>query len=301
MGTQVSSLFIDGEFVASATGDTFETRNPSDGSLIATVARASAEDVDRAVGAARRAFDEGPWPAMSPRERSRILVRMGELLAERQADLSELEARDAGHTLRMANLFTIPLALYHWQYLAEAAQRIDLTQQVPRTDFPAPAWEFVQREPYGVCAGVIPWNFPFIMAVWKAAPALATGNTMVLKPSPYTPLTALWATYLHSGQICHSGTRCLVPAALYDEVTARMVELAEGLKVGDAMDFESDLGPVVDRRQLETIGRYIQIGQDEGAKLLTGGGHPDGVPEGGFYVEPTIFGDVDNSMKIAQE
>ncbi|HKN49313.1 MAG TPA: aldehyde dehydrogenase family protein, partial [Actinomycetota bacterium] len=106
---------------------------------------------------------------------------------------------------------------------------------------------------------------------------------------------------LHSGQICHSGTRCLVPAALYDEVTARMVELAEGLKVGDAMDFESDLGPVVDRRQLETIDRYIQIGQDEGAKLLTGGGHPDGVPEGGFYVEPTIFGDVDNSMKIAQE
>ena len=93
---------------------------------------------------------------------------------------------------------------------------------------------------------------------------------------------ALWATYLHSGQICHSGTRCLVPAALYDEVTARMVELAEGLKVGDAMDFESDLGPVVDRRQLETIDRYIQIGQDEGAKLLTGGGHPDRVPEGGF-------------------
>src|SRR5689334_19556859 len=191
MDRPVSSLFIDGAFGASASGATFETRNPSDGSLIATVPRADREDVDRAVNAARRAFDEGPWPAMSPRERSRILTRMGELLAERQSELSELEARDAGHTLRMANLFTVPLGVYHWQYLAEAAERLDLTQPVPRTDFPAPAWEFVRREPYGVCAGIIPWNFPFIMAVWKAAPALATGNTMVLKPSPYTPLTAL--------------------------------------------------------------------------------------------------------------
>jgi len=112
---------------------------------------------------------------------------------------------------------------------------------------------------------------------------------------------ALWATFLHQGQICHSGTRCFVPASLYDEVVARMVELAEGMKVGSAMDFESDMGPVIDRRQLDTIQRYIQAGQDEGAKLLTGGGVPDGVPEGGYYVEPTIFGEVDNSMKIAQE
>jgi len=389
MDRPVSSLFIDGAFVASASGATFETRNPSDGSLIATVARADREDVDRAVNAARRAFDEGPWPAMSPRERSRILTRMGELLAERQSELSELEARDAGHTLRMANLFTVPLGVYHWQYLAEAAERLDLTQPVPRTDFPAPAWAFVRREPYGVCAGIIPSNFPFIMAVWKAAPALATGNTMVLKPSPYTPLTALelaavaaeaglpagvlnvvpgtgpvagealvtdprvdkvaftgstevgrrimqlasadvkkvtlelggksanlilddadldvavpgalWATYLHSGQICHAGTRCLVPASLYDEATARMVELAEGMRVGDAMAFETDIGPLISQIQLDTVRRYVQVGLDEGAKLLTGGSDPPDVPAGGFYVQPTIFGEVDNGMRIAQE
>ena len=184
-------LFIDGEFVDSADGATFETRNPSDGSVLARVSRAGRPDVDRAVAAARRAFDEGPWPSLTPQERSRVLLRMATLLQERQGRLSQMEAEDAGHTLRAANLFTIPLGIYHWQYFAEEAERLAYTEPVPRTDFPAPAWQFVQREPYGVCAGIIPWNFPFLMAVWKTAPALATGNTVVLKPSPYTPLTAL--------------------------------------------------------------------------------------------------------------
>jgi acyl-CoA reductase-like NAD-dependent aldehyde dehydrogenase len=382
-------LFIDGEFVDSLSGKTFETRSPSDGSVIGHVARAGREDVERAVAAARKAFDDGPWPTMRPQERSAILVRMAELLTDRQAELSQLEAEDAGHTMRMANLFTIPLGIYHWRYLAEEAGRLEYTEPVPQTDFPAPAWQFVQREPFGVCAGIIPWNFPFIMAVWKAAPALATGNTMVLKPSPYTPITALelaaiaqeaglpngvlnvvpgtgnvagealvtdprvdrvaftgstavgrrvmqlaagtvksiglelggkgptlflddadldiaipgalWAVYLHGGQVCESGTRCLIPAAMYDEVAARLVELSEDLKVGPAMDFESDIGPLVDHRQLDTVKRYVQIGLDEGAKLLTGGGVPDHTPEGGYYFEPTIFGGVENSMKIAQE
>jgi acyl-CoA reductase-like NAD-dependent aldehyde dehydrogenase len=382
-------LFIDGEFVDSANGATFETHNPSDGTLVATVARAGREDIDRAVTAARRAFDQGPWPSMTPRERSEILLRMGGLLQERQAELSDLEAQDAGHTLRMANLFTVPLAIYHWRYLAEEAARIDYVEPVPRTDFPAPAWNFVQREPFGVCAGIIPWNFPLIMAVWKAAPALATGNTLVLKPSPYTPITALelarvaqeaglpegvlnvvpgtgpiagealvtdprvdrvgftgstlvgrrimqlasgtvkpvslelggkgptillddadldiaipgalWAVYLHGGQMCEAGTRCFVPASMYDDVVARLVERSETLKVGTAMDFETDIGPLVDRRQVDTVKRYVQAGLDEGAKLLTGGDVPDGVPEGGAYFEPTIFGGVENSMRIAQE
>jgi acyl-CoA reductase-like NAD-dependent aldehyde dehydrogenase len=382
-------LFIDGEFVDSASGQTFETCSPSDGSVIGTVARAGREDVDRAVTAARRAFDDGPWPSMSPQERSAVLLRMADLLQERQAELCQLEAEDAGHTMRLANLFTVPLGIYHWQYLAEEAAKLEYTESVPRLDFPAPAWQFVQREPFGVCAGIIPWNFPFILAVWKAAPALATGNTLVLKPSPYTPITALelaavaqeaglpkgvlnvvpgtgnvagealvtdprvdrvsftgstavgrrimqlasaslkpvglelggkgptillddadldiaipgalWAVYLHGGQMCEAGTRCFVPAGLYDEVTARLVDLSEGLKVGSALDFETDIGPLVDHRQVDTVKRYVQIGLDEGAKLLTGGGVPTDVPEGGYYFEPTIFGGVENSMKIAQE
>jgi aldehyde dehydrogenase (NAD+) len=382
-------LFIDGKFVDAANGATFETRNPSDGTVVAAVARAGREDIDQAVAAARRAFDEGPWPTMSPRQRSDVLLRMAKLLQDRQAELSKLEAEDAGHTLRAANLFTIPIGIYHWQYFAEEAERISYTEPVPRTDFPAPAWQFVRREPYGVCAGIIPWNFPFIMAVWKSGPALATGNTVVLKPSPYTPLTALelarvaqeaglpdgvlnvvpgtgtvagealvrdprvdrvgftgstavgkrvmqlasgtlkqitlelggkgptillddadldiavagalWSVYLHSGQMCEAGTRCFIPAAMYDEVVARLVEVSETLKVGSALDFETDIGPLIDHRQVDTVKRYVQLGLDEGAKLLTGGDVPQGVPEGGYYFQPTIFGNVQNSMKIAQE
>jgi aldehyde dehydrogenase (NAD+) len=112
---------------------------------------------------------------------------------------------------------------------------------------------------------------------------------------------ALWGIYLHSGQMCEAGTRCFVPASLYDEVVARMVELSEGLKIGSALDFETDIGPLVDHRQIDTVKRYVQIGQDEGAKLLTGGSVPQGVPEGGYYFEPTIFGGVNNDMRIAQE
>jgi aldehyde dehydrogenase (NAD+) len=326
---------------------------------------------------------------MTPQERSVVLLRMAVLLQERQADLCQLEAEDAGHTLRCANLFTVPLGIYHWQYMAEEARRLEYTEPVPPTDFPAPAWQFVQREPFGVCAGVIPWNFPFIMAVWKAAPALATGNTLVLKPSPYTPVTALelaaaaqeaglpkgvlnvvpgtgtvagetlvtdprvdriaftgstavgrrimqlaaanvtpvglelggkgptilledadldiaipgalWAVYLHGGQMCEAGTRCFVPAGMYDEVAARLVELTEGLKVGSALDFETDIGPLVDHRQVSTVKRYVQIGLDEGAKLLTGGDVPTSVPQGGYYFQPTIFGGVENTMRIAYE
>jgi aldehyde dehydrogenase (NAD+) len=383
-------LFIDGEFTDAVSGQTFESRNPSDGNVIATVAKGGREDVARAITAARRAFDEGPWPSMTPAERSAILLRLAAILQERQGELSELEAEDAGHTLRLANLFTVPLAVNHLQFLAEEAGRLEYTESIAqRAPFPAPAWNFVQREPYGVCAGIIPWNFPLIMAVWKAAPALATGNTMVLKPSPYTPATAtefvaaageagvpkgvlnvvhgtgpiagealvtdarvdkvaftgstavgkrimqlasetlkkvtlelggkgptillddadldiavpgaLWATYLHGGQMCESGTRCFVPAGLYDEVVARLVESSEGLTVGSAMDFASDIGPLVDHRQVDTVKRYVQIGQDEGAKLLTGGDVPTGVPQGGYYFAPTIFGGVENSMRIAQE
>src|SRR5439155_6680383 len=112
---------------------------------------------------------------------------------------------------------------------------------------------------------------------------------------------ALWAVYLHSGQMCEAGTRCFVPASMYDDVVARLVEQSEMLKVGSALDFETDLGPLVDRRQVDTVKRYVQIGLDEGAKLLTGGGVPAGAPAGGYYFEPTIFGEVENSMKIAQE
>jgi acyl-CoA reductase-like NAD-dependent aldehyde dehydrogenase len=113
---------------------------------------------------------------------------------------------------------------------------------------------------------------------------------------------SLWATYMHQGQACESGTRLFAPAALYDELVARLVEATEKLRVGPAEDYESDLGPVLNRTQFDTVMRYVQAGHDEGAKLLTGGHQvfPEG-GAGGYYVAPTIFGDVDNGMRIARE
>ena len=383
-------LFIDGEFVDAASGETFETHDPSTSEVVARVARAGAEDVDRAMAAARRAFDEGPWARLSPQERTRIMLRVYERLQEAAGDLADLEMRDAGQTIRAASLFLVPYSTEFWGYLAEAASRISYVEQVPRFDFPTPAWEWVQREPFGVCAQIIPWNVPYMMAIWKIAPAIATGNTIVLKPAPETPVTAmelariiqesdippgvvnilpgpgvptgeamvtdprvdkvaftgstevgrrimqlcapmityatlelggkgpnvllddadldvavpgaLWAMYLDQGQICQAGTRLLVPSSLYDEVVARVVDLVEGFTTGSAHDHDSDLGPVVNRAQLERIERYIELGRREGAKLLTGGERLTGGIYGrGWYVQPTVFGDVDNSMKIAQE
>src|SRR3989442_15985141 len=110
---------------------------------------------------------------------------------------------------------------------------------------------------------------------------------------------ALWGVYLHSGQMCEAGTRCFVPAAMYDEVVARLVELSEALKVGSALDFDTDIGPLVDRRQVDTVERYVQIGLDEGAKLLTGGDRPDGVPAGGPHFPPAVFGGGQKSKRGA--
>jgi aldehyde dehydrogenase (NAD+) len=383
-------LFIGGELVDSASGETFETLNPSNGEVVATVAKAGPEDVERAIAAARKAFDEGPWPTMKPSERTTIMLDAFERIAAAAGEIGELEAEDAGHTIRMASLFTVPYSNEYWRHLAELAGRLTYDEAVEPFGFPTPAWDFVVREPFGVCAGIIPWNFPYMMAIWKLAPALATGNTAVLKPATYTPASAMalaqvlaetdlppgvvnvvpgsgasagealcadprvdkiaftgstevgrrimqlasgsvtkvtlelggkspnillddadldiaipgsaWAMYLHQGQICHAGTRLFAPASLYDEVIARLVEAVENMTVGPATDFSSDQGPLINRSQFETVDRYVQLGVEEGAKLLTGGHRVEGDGlDGGYFYAPTIFGEVDNSMRIAQE
>ena len=112
---------------------------------------------------------------------------------------------------------------------------------------------------------------------------------------------ALWATFFHQGQVCESGTRLLVPESIHDEFVEKLVARARQIKIGDAMDYDTDMGPLVSQTQLDTVENYVKIGQEEGAKLVTGGKRPDGAPEGGYFYEPTIFTDVDNSMTIAQE
>jgi aldehyde dehydrogenase (NAD+) len=384
-------LFIDGDWVDAASGETFETTNPSDGSVVGRVARGGKEDMRRGIEAARKTFDAGTWADMPQEERSRRMLKAWEALTAALPTLSQIEAEDAGHTLRMANLFSIALGVEHWRILAQLATTIGEYEPVPWNDFPAVQWGIVRREPFGVTAAITPWNFPFILMMWKAAPSLATGNSIVIKPPTYTPLStlefarilqetdlfppgvinvvpgagaaageelasnpmvdkvaftgstevgrrimqlasatvkkvtlelggksanillddadldiaipgSLWATFLHSGQICHSGTRLFVPASIHDEVIARLVDTAEGLKIGSALDFETDMGPLIHRSQYETVERYVQSGIEEGAKLVTGGERAL-VPgrDGGYYymriAQEEIFGPVLSVIK----
>jgi phenylacetaldehyde dehydrogenase len=185
-------LLINGEWVDSASGETFETLDPSTGEALANVARGEAEDVDRAVKAARRAF-EGPWSKLTPSERGRIVHRIGDLIAENADELAELDSLDNGKPVSVAKAADVALAADLFWYMAGAATRLNGGTINPSVPY-MPGAEFhayTLREPVGVVGQIIPWNFPLLMAAWKLGPALATGCTVVLKPAEQTPLSAL--------------------------------------------------------------------------------------------------------------
>jgi aldehyde dehydrogenase (NAD+) len=383
-------LFIDGEFAPAADGQEFSTIDPSTGENIATVAQAGRADAERAIAAARAAFDDGRWSGLKPEKRAEFLNAIASALKERSKELAELESRDSGGTIRKTKSADVSGAIFTFRTYAEYAVTVPTTETLPVTVAPGPSLNYLKREPVGVCAQIIPWNFPLLMAAWKVAPAIAAGNTVVLKPSENTPLTALklaevikdagvpdgvvnilpgfgpsagepmvasmdvnkvaftgstavgrrilqlasgnvkkvtlelggksanillddadldlavdgalYGIFFHSGQVCNAGSRLLVHSSLHDDVVDRLVARAERIVVGPALDPKSDMGPIVSRTQLETVERYVKIGLEEGAKLVTGGertkvaGH-----EGGTYFSPTIFTGVDNGMRVAQE
>ncbi len=366
-----------------ASGETFESIDPSTGKVLAQVAKAGGEDVDRAVDSARAAFDDGPWPRMKGRERAAALLKVADLVKQNAGHLAELEARDAGHTIRMAKNADVGMVISTFRAVAEIAAREEDEEALPRGPG---STNYLRREPLGVCAAITPWNFPIQMAAWKIAPAIGAGNTVILKPASYTPLTSielgrlcleaglpegvvqvlpgpgaaageslvahpgvdkvaftgstevgrrimqlasgtikkctlelggkspsivlddadldfavdgvLWGIFFHSGQVCTAGSRAFVQRSVYEDVVAELVKRAEDMQVGPATDPASDTGPVVAQSQLDTVERYVEIGHQEGAKLLTGGERP--AIEGGYFFRPTIFAG-DNSMAIAQE
>ena len=185
---------IGGEWVEAASGRTFDSEDPGVGRVLTTVPEGEAVDVDRAVVAARRAFEEGPWPAMTAAERSRVVWRIGDLISEHAEELAQLETLDAGKSLALATGVDVPLAAESFRYMAGWATKLrgsTLALSVPYT--PGATYHaYTLREPVGVVGAIIPWNFPLVMAAWKLAPALATGNTVVLKPAEQTPLSALF-------------------------------------------------------------------------------------------------------------
>jgi phenylacetaldehyde dehydrogenase len=182
-------LLIDGKLVDAASGKTFPVYNPATGALLAQVAEAEAEDVDRAVKAARRAFDNGPWSKMSPSERGKLLWKLADLLERHSEEFAEIESIDNGKPVAVARMADVPLAVDMFRYMAGWATKV--TGSTIPLSFPGDFLSYTVREPVGVVGQIIPWNFPLLMAAWKLAPALAVGCTVVLKAAEQTPLTAL--------------------------------------------------------------------------------------------------------------
>ena len=186
-------MFINGQWVDAASGKTFETPNPATGETLARVAEGDAEDINRAVRAARAAFDSGPWSRMTPSERGRIIWRIGDLILEHVDELAQLESLDNGKPYLVAQAADVPLAADLFHYMAGWATKIEgntiniSVPYMPGANFHS----YTLREPIGVVGQIIPWNFPLLMAAWKLGPALTTGCTVVLKPAEQTSLTAL--------------------------------------------------------------------------------------------------------------
>src|ERR1700733_11669841 len=183
-------MLIDGQWVDAASGKTFETYNPATGEVLARVAEGDREDIDRAVKAARRAFENGPWPEMSPSQRGRLLLKLADLLESHLEEFAELETLDNGKPVFFSRIVDIPSAVDVFRYMSGWATKVE-GSTIPISAPGAQYLAYTLREPVGVVGQIIPWNFPLIMASWKLGPALATGCTVVLKPAEQTPLTAL--------------------------------------------------------------------------------------------------------------
>src|SRR5579864_7914694 len=191
--TAPRKLFIGGQWTEAASGKTFETPNPATGETLANVAEGDAEDINRAVSAARKALESGPWSRMTPSDRGRLIWKIGDLILEHADELAQLESLDNGKPVGVARAADVPLAADLFHYMAGWATKIEgntidiSVPYMPGANFHS----YTLREPVGVVGQIIPWNFPLLMAAWKLAPALATGCTVVLKPAEQTPLTAL--------------------------------------------------------------------------------------------------------------
>jgi len=186
-------MLIDGKWIPAASGQTFEVMNPATGLTVARVAEGDKADIDAAVRAARRAFESGPWPQMTPSERGKLIWRIGDLIAKHNDELAELESLDNGKPMSVARVADVPLAADIFQYMAGWCTKIE-GKTIPLSVLYTPGVQYhsyTRPEPMGVVGQIIPWNFPLLMAAWKLAPALATGCTVVLKVAEETPLSAL--------------------------------------------------------------------------------------------------------------
>ena len=372
---------IDGAAVRSA--DYFETRNPATQEVLAEVARGGEREVDAAVSAAKAAFPA--WAGRAVGERAALLRRLGDLIAKHVPDIADTETRDTGQVIAQTAKQLVPRAADNFHYFAEMCVRVDGHTYPTATHL-----NYTLFHPVGVCALISPWNVPFMTATWKVAPALAFGNTAVLKMSELSPLSAarlgelaleagipagvlnivhglgveageplcrhpdvraisftgstatgnrivkasglkkfsmelggkspfvvfedadreraldaaLFMIFSNNGERCTAGSRILVQKSIYPEFVRRFTERAQRIAVGDPLNENTVIGPMISANHLEKVRRYIHLGSKEGATLMCGGldapfsSGPLGL---GNFVKATVFADVDNRMAIAQE
>ncbi len=378
-------LFIGGDWREPSSGETYATVNPATEAESALVAKGDERDIDLAVQAARKAFDEGPWPRMSAAERGRILWRLADLITANLDEMARLESINTGKTLFDSGKVELPFAAEVFRYYAGWATKIHGETLALRDG----AFTFTLRQPIGVVGAIVPWNFPFLLASWKIAPALAAGNTVVLKPASLTPLTALrfaalcqeaglppgvfnvvtgpggrvgmalvrhpgvdkiaftgstevgkqimreaagtlkrvslelggkspnivfadadmeaavrgamTGIFYNKGEVCAAGSRLFLEEAVHDEFLDKLTERVKQLAVGDPLDKATRMGPVVSAQQMQTVLGYIRAGKEEGARLVCGGDRAKVGNGKGYFIQPTIFAGVQNSMKIARE
>lgn len=376
-----AKMFIGGQWVDAFDGRTFDTLDPATGKVIGSVPRGSAADVDRAVAAAKAAAPE--WGTSDVLTRVGLLDALAAQVVEHGEQLAHLEALDTGHYLSKAEQLVgaVPLWLrYHSGLATHVGGR---TIPVPGNKL-----SMTVLEPLGVTAHVVAWNYPLLILIRSVAPALALGNTVVIKPPEQTPLSALKFAELaeqagfpagvvnvvtgygeeagaplvshpdvagvtftgsvetgklvgkmaadnvtqvnlelggkspivvfpdariddavestlqgflsHAGQVCVAGTRLFLHEDVRDEFLAKLTDRLGKVRIGDTFDSATQMGPLASAEQLERVLSYIEIGKQE-ATLAFGGGRPPGTAEGGYFVEPTVFTDVRNDMRIAAE
>jgi aldehyde dehydrogenase (NAD+) len=382
---KAGEIFVAGKWQAPLSGETYTPINPANEEPLAAVGKGDERDIDAAVAAARKAFDEGPWPKMSPHERGRIVWKLGDLVQQNLDEMARLESLCTGKTMFDSGKVEIPFAAEVFRYYAGWASKIHgETLQLRDT-----AFTFTLRHPVGVIGAIVPWNFPFLLSSWKLAPALAAGNTVVIKPASQTPLTALkfaelcqeaglpegvlnvvtgpggkigmamvrdprvdkiaftgstevgkqimreasgtlkrlslelggkspnivfadadmeaavrgamTGIFYNKGEVCAAGSRLFLEQSIHDEFMSKLTDRVKTFKVGDPMDKATRMGPVVSKAQMETVLGYIETGKREGAQLVAGGQRASVGNGKGYYVEPTIFDGVSNTMTIARE
>lgn len=238
-------LFIDGQFVDAESGKTFKSPNPATGATFAEVAEADKADVDKAVAAARKALD-GKWSKMSARDRGRLLYKLSQLIEEHAGELAALETSDNGKPIKESTYIDLPGVVENFEYFAGWSTKIE-GETIP---VPGQMFNYTLREPVGVCGQIIPWNFPLLMAAWKLAPALACGNTVVLKPAEQTPVTALELAKLIQEAGFPEGVVNIIPG--YGETAGAALAAHPGI---DKIAFtgSTEIGKVIARSAAENL------------------------------------------------